>query len=76
MKMSNRVYDVLKWVVTVCLPAITTLWITIASIWNIPYLEPIAGTLSAITVFLGALIGISSLNYSKEKKVLMEKKDD
>lgn len=64
MKLSNRVYDILKYIVTIVLPALTTLWLTIASIWHIPYGEPIGATMGAITVFLGALIGISSKNYN------------
>jgi len=61
--MSNKAYDILKYVVTIFLPAITTLWLTLASIWHFPYAEPIGATLGAITVFLGALIGISSAKY-------------
>ena len=64
MKLSNKVYDVLKYVVTIVLPALTTLWLTIASIWHIPNGEPIGATMAAINVFLGALIGISSKNYN------------
>ena len=65
--MSNKVYDVLKYVVTIVLPAITTLWLTLASIWNFPYAEAIGATLGAITVFLGALIGVSSAKYKQIK---------
>lgn len=65
--MNNKTYDVLKWVVMVCLPAVTTLWLTLASIWNFPYAEAIGATLGAITVFLGALLGISSVKYQIKK---------
>ena len=61
--MSNKAYDILKYLVCIFLPAITTLWLTLASIWHFPYAEPIGATLGAITVFLGALIGISSAKY-------------
>lgn len=61
--MSNKTYDILKYIVTIVLPAITTLWLTLASIWHFPYAEPIGATLGAITVFLGALIGVSSAKY-------------
>lgn len=67
MRISNKAYDVLKWIVTICMPALTTLWLTIASIWSIPYGEPIGATMGAITVFMGALIGISTKTYYKEK---------
>ena len=72
MKLSNKVYDVLKYVVTIGLPAVTTLWLTLASIWGFPYAEPIGATLGAITVFLGAIIGVSSAKY----KALNEVKAD
>ena len=65
MKMPNKVYDVMKWITMVALPAVTTLWLTLASIWGFPYAEPIGATLGAITVFLGALLGISSITYAK-----------
>lgn len=65
--LSNKTYDILKYIVTIVLPAVTTLWLTIASIWKIPYGEPIGATMGAITVFLGALIGISSKNYNNSK---------
>lgn len=63
--MNNKTYDVLKWIATVGLPAITALWLTIGHIWNLPYVEPIGATMAAITTFLGTLLGISSLNYAK-----------
>lgn len=61
--MSNRAYDILKYITTIGLPAVTTLWLTLASIWGFPYAEPIGATLGAVTVFLGALLGISSAKY-------------
>lgn len=61
--MTNTMYDWLKWFTMICLPALTTLWLTLASIWNFPYAEPIGATMGAITVFLGALLGISSAKY-------------
>ena len=66
MKLANRTYDIMKYLATIGLPALTTLWLTIASIWQIPYGEPIGATMGAITVFLGALIGISNANYKRE----------
>ena len=63
----EKVYQFMKWFTTVVLPAITTLWLTLASIWNFPYAEPIGATLGAITVFLGALLGIGSIKYQALK---------
>lgn len=68
MRISNKWYDRLKYIVTIVLPALTALWLSIASIWNLPYGEPIGATMSAITVFLGALIGISSVNYYRNQE--------
>ena len=65
MKMNSKVYDVLKYVTTIGLPALATLYFTIASIWKLPYAEQIVGTIAAITTFLGTLLGISSYNYKK-----------
>lgn len=61
---NSKWYDVLKWIATVGLPAITAFWLTIGQIWGLPYVEPIGATLAAITTLLGALLGISSIRYS------------
>lgn len=63
--MSNRTYDILKWVAALFLPALATLWLTISSIWGLPYGEQIGLTISAVDLFLGAILGISSANYNK-----------
>ena len=63
--MSNKVYDALKWIALVALPALTALWLTLANIWGFPYAEAIGATMAAITTFLGALLGISSYQYNK-----------
>lgn len=65
--MSNRMYDILKWVAMVCLPAIATLYLTLAGIWGLPYGEEVVGTITAIDTFLGVLLGISSVQYNKKK---------
>ena len=64
--MTNKTYDILKWVTLVALPATTALWLTLANIWGFPYAEAIGATLAAITTFLGALLGVSSINYTKK----------
>ena len=64
--MSNRTYDILKWIAQILLPAIGTLYFALASIWNLPYGEAIVGTITAIDTFLGCLLGISSANYNKK----------
>lgn len=65
---NSKVYDVLKWIVLVCLPACNCLWLALSQIWSLPYGKPISLTISAVTAFLGALIGVSALQYSKLKE--------
>lgn len=64
--MSNKTYDVLKFVAQILLPAIGTLYFALAQIWHFPYAEEIVGTITAIDAFLGALLGISTAQYHKE----------
>lgn len=68
MKMSNRVYDILKWIAQILLPAIGTLYFALAGIWGFPYAESIVGTITAVDTFLGVLLGISTAQYNKEQK--------
>lgn len=68
MKISNRMYDVLKWVAILFLPALAILIRTVFAIWNIPYGDQISATIIALQMFLGAILGISTLNYNKEQK--------
>lgn len=64
--MSNKTYDILKYIAQIVLPAIGTLYFALACIWGFPYGEQIVGTITAIDAFLGALLGISTAQYKKE----------
>lgn len=64
--MSNSMYDKLKWIAQILLPALGTLYFAIAQIWGLPYGEQIVGTITAVDAFLGALLGISTALYRKE----------
>lgn len=66
MKIPSKVYDVLKWICIIGLPALGALYFGLAQIWGFPYAEQIVGTLSLVETFLGAVLGISSLTYKKE----------
>ena len=66
MKLSNKTYDILKWIAQIVLPALGTLYFALSTIWGLPYGEQIVGTITAIDAFMGALLGISSHNYNKE----------
>ena len=63
--MSNKVYDVLKWIAMYLLPAFGTLYFALASIWGLPYGEQIVGTITAIDTFIGVILGISTTQYNK-----------
>lgn len=65
MNFSNKVYDTLKWIAQILLPALGTLYFAMAGIWGFPYGEQIIGTISAVDVFLGVILGLSSATYSK-----------
>ena len=71
MILNNKIYDVLKFIAQIVLPAIATLYITVANIWGLPYGEQISGTIMAIDTFLGALLMISTNVYNKQ----LEKED-
>lgn len=66
MKMSNKIYDVLKWVALVALDAVGVFYNTIATIWTLPLGDEVLATCAAMSLFIGALIGISSVNYNKK----------
>lgn len=68
MKLSNKAYDVLKWIAMYFLPAAGTLYFALAGIWGLPYGEQIVGTITAVDTFLGILLGISSAQYKKNAK--------
>ena len=67
MKLNDKIYNVLKWICLIVLPACATFYYALSGIWGLPYGEQIVGTITAIDTFIGALIGISTINYNKEK---------
>lgn len=68
MIMSNKVYDVLKFVAQIVLPALATFYLTLAGIWGLPFGEQVSGTIMAIDTLLGAVLMISSNKYNKENE--------
>ena len=72
---TNEVYDNLKWIAQILLPAIGTLWFTISSIWGLPFGEQILGTISAIDLFLGGLLGLSSSAYKGDGTMVIDRSD-
>lgn len=67
--LNDKVYNVMKWVVVIVLPAISTLYSTLSATWGWAYADQISTTISAVTVFLGAVMMISSYQYKKISEV-------
>jgi hypothetical protein len=67
MKLPDKIYDILKWVVMICIPAITTAYVGLSAVWGWPYAEEVAKTSAVICTLLGALLGISTAQYNKDK---------
>jgi hypothetical protein len=69
MKLPDKVYNILKWVCLICLPAISVFYFAIAKIWNLPYESEIPATINAVAVLIGSLIGISQITINKENNM-------
>lgn len=66
MKLSNEMYDLLRYIADMILPAVGTLYFALSGIWNFPYGEQIVGTITAVVAFLDVVLGISKKNYYAE----------
>lgn len=66
MRLNDKLYDCLKWIAILLLPSLATLVAVIFKIWNLPYGNEIAQTITALATFLGAILGISSVQYKRE----------
>lgn len=67
MLLSDKVYNILKWIALIALPAVGTLYFALANVWGLPCGEQVVGTVTAIDTFLGALLGISTAAYKADK---------
>ena len=66
MKLPNKVYDALKWAALICLPAIAVLYATVGQAWGWKFIMEITITINALALFIGSLIGVSSINYNRD----------
>lgn len=64
--MSNKTYNILKWGITVVLPAIGTFYATLGDIWGLPYVEQVPATILAVVTLGSAILGVSSIQYAKK----------
>lgn len=68
MILPDKIYNVLKWLCLIFAPALITLLTTIFTLYGIPNVEIVTGTIAAIATFVGALIGVSSKAYNKKNE--------
>lgn len=73
--MTNKTYDILKWVAQIVLPALGTLYFALAGLWGFPYGEQIVGTIMAVDAFLGTILKISSNGYSGDGELIVDTSD-
>lgn len=67
MRLSNVCYDVLKWITMICIPALATAYVGLAAVWGWPCADRVAKTAAVVCSLLGALLGISTAEYYKDK---------
>lgn len=67
MKLPDKVYNVLKWLTMIVLPALATLYFALSGIWGFPYGEQVVGTITALVTFFGVVLGVSTAQYNKSK---------
>ena len=63
--MSNKVYNVLKWIAMIVLPALATLYLGLSNVWGLPYGEEVSTTITLVNTFLGTVLMISTNQYNK-----------
>lgn len=68
MKLKNGAYDILKWISLICIPALATFYVALAGVWGWPFADEVSKTANAVCVLLGALLGISTAQYNKDKQ--------
>jgi len=67
MKLNDTVYNWLKWITMICIPALTTAYVGLSAVWGWPYATEVAKTSAVICTLLGALLGISTATYNKDQ---------
>ena len=65
--LKDSVYDTLKWIVMIAIPALTTAYVGLSTIWGWPYADEVAKTSAVVCALLGALLGISTAQYNKQE---------
>lgn len=76
MPLSNKTYDILKWIAQYLLPGLGTLYFTLSSLWGLPNGTAVVGTITALDTFLGFLLGISSNAYQGDGTMIVDTRDE
>ena len=69
MKLPNKVFDVMKWIVLVVIPAFSAAYVGLSEIWGFPYADQVSKTSVVVCALLGALLGISTIQYNKAQTI-------
>lgn len=67
MKLNDTTFDILKWICLIVLPSCASLYMGLAKVWQLPFEVEIPQTITLIDAFLGALLGVSTINYNKDE---------
>ena len=76
MRLPNKVYDVLKWITMIVLPALATAYVGLAAVWGWPFADEVAKTTAVICTLLGALLGISTAEFNKDYEFILEEPEE
>lgn len=68
----NKLYDWLKWITLVAIPALSTAYVGLATVWGFPYADEVAKTACVVCTLIGALLGVSTAEYRKQKFTLID----
>lgn len=64
MRLSDKAYDIIK-TIQRWLPLVSTLYVALAAIWNLPLADEISKTLMAVAAFLAGILEIATATYNK-----------
>lgn len=65
MIIKGKLYDYLKWIAQILLPAAGALYFGLAGQLGLPNADTVVGSLAVIGTFLGAILGFSTVQYNK-----------
>lgn len=70
MLLKNKVYDSLKWITLIVIPASNALYLGLAQLWNWGNAAEVAGSIALVDTFLGAVLQLSSRTYNNSEQAV------